>query len=181
MKKFVRFLPVLFTVIVTTSCIFSPTTPTPVPNPTPTPTILIATPTPLGADALAPIDVEEQLVTNLYERAGPSVVHITTRVVTMNFFFGPTASEGTGSGFVWDEDGHIVTNYHVIQNAESVEVKFSDDVTVPAQVVGVDPPNDLAVLRVDLPAEQLYPLELGDSEWGNGPLPLATPLVWIGR
>lgn len=136
---------------------------TAVPEPTPTPIILIATPTPLPDSMLAPIDVEEQLVTNLYERVGPSVVHITTRVVTMDFFFGPAASEDTGSGFVYDKEGHIITNYHVIQNAESIEVGLSDALTVPARVVGVDPPNDLAVLKVDVPPEQLFPLELGSS------------------
>jgi S1-C subfamily serine protease len=113
---------------------------------------------------LAPIDVEEALVTNLYERVGPSVVHITTRVVTMSFFFGPSASEGTGSGFVWDRDGHIVTNYHVIENAESIEVKLSDDEVVQARVVGADPQNDLAVLQIDVPADALNPLTPGASD-----------------
>ncbi|MCB8944810.1 MAG: trypsin-like peptidase domain-containing protein [Ardenticatenaceae bacterium] len=134
------------------------------PAPTTTPIILIATPTPLGEDILEPIDVEEQLITNLYERVGPSVVHITSRVITMNFFFGPTASEGTGSGFIYDTDGHIVTNNHVVENADSLEVKLSDDITVPAQVVGVDPPNDLAVIQIDVPEDYaLVPLELGKT------------------
>lgn len=134
------------------------------PAPTQTPFIIVVTPTPLPDALLTPIDVEEQLVTNLYERVGPSVVHITARVVTMSFFFGPMPSEGTGSGFVYDKVGHILTNYHVIEGAESLEVKFSDEVSVPARVVGVDPPNDLAVLQVDLPPEQLIPLELGAAE-----------------
>lgn len=138
-------------------------TATAVPEPTATPVVLIATPTPLPENALAPIDIEEQLITNLYERVGPSVVHITSRIVTMDFFFGPTAAEGTGSGFVYDTAGHIVTNYHVVQNADSIEVGLSDALTIPAQVVGVDPPNDLAVLKIDVPAEELHPLELGSS------------------
>lgn len=138
-------------------------TATAVPEPTATPVVLIATPTPLPENALAPIDIEEQLITNLYERVGPSVVHITSRIVTMDFFFGPTAAEGTGSGFVYDTAGHIVTNYHVVQNADSIEVGLSDALTIPAQVVGVDPPNDLAVLKIDVPAEDLHPLELGSS------------------
>lgn len=134
------------------------------PAATATPIILVATPTPLGDDVLAPIDIEEQLVTNLYERVGPSVVHITARLVTMSFFFGPTASEGTGSGFFYDEEGHIVTNYHVVEGADSLEVKLADDMTVPAQVIGVDPPNDLAVIKIDVPAEyRLVPLELGEA------------------
>ncbi len=137
--------------------------PTAVPQPTQTPVILIATPTPLSDVALAPIDIEEELVTNLYERAGPSVVHITSQVITMNFFFGPSASEGTGSGFVFDEAGHIVTNYHVIENAESIEVRFSNDVSLPAKVVGADPANDLAVLALEGTIPPIAPLELGDS------------------
>jgi S1-C subfamily serine protease len=136
----------------------------PTPAPSPTPIVIIATPTPLPDEMLAPIDVEEALVTNLYERVGPSVVHITTRVVTMSFFFGPSASEGTGSGFVWDRDGHIVTNYHVIENAESIEVKLSDDEVVQARVVGADPQNDLAVLQIDVPADALNPLTPGASD-----------------
>lgn len=139
-----------------------PTTPTAAA--TSTPVILIATPTPLGDDVLAPIDIEEQLITNLYERTAPSVVHITARVVTMDFFYGPLASEGTGSGFVLDKEGHIVTNNHVVADAESLEVLFSDETQVSAQVVGTDPANDLAVIQVDLPPEQLFPLALGTSE-----------------
>jgi S1-C subfamily serine protease len=136
--------------------------PTAVP-PMPTPIIIVATPTPLSAADLAPIDIEEELITNLYDRVGPSVVHITAQVITMDFFFGPSASEGTGSGFVFDDAGHIVTNYHVIEDAESIEVKFSDDVMIPARVVGIDPPNDLAVLAIDSPGQMIPPLELGNS------------------
>ncbi|MCA9936274.1 MAG: trypsin-like peptidase domain-containing protein [Ardenticatenaceae bacterium] len=139
------------------------TTPTAAPAPTATPLILVATPTPLSDDVLAPLDVEEQLITNLYERVGPSVVHVTARVVTMNFFFGPQSSEGTGSGFVYDTEGHIITNNHVVENAESLEVTFSDDTSLPAEVVGIDPANDLAVLKVDLPPEHLFPISLGSS------------------
>lgn len=131
--------------------------------PTATPIIIVATPTPLSALDLAPIDIEEELVTNLYERVGPSVVHITAQVITMNFFFGPSASEGTGSGFIYDAEGHIVTNYHVIEDAESIEVKFSDEVTIPARVIGTDPANDLAVLALDEAMPAVAPLALGES------------------
>jgi S1-C subfamily serine protease len=137
---------------------FSPTV-----GPTASPSLSVATPTPLSEADLAPIDIEERLVTNLYERVGPSVVHITAQIVTMDFFFGPMASEGTGSGFVWDELGHIVTNYHVVEGAETVVVIFSDETQVPAAVVGVDPRNDLAVLRVDPAAADLHPVALGSS------------------
>jgi len=113
---------------------------------------------------LRPLDVEEQLITNLYERVGPSVVHIASRVVTMDFFFGPMASEGTGSGFVWDDQGHIVTNYHVIADADRIEVIFSDESQAEAEVVGIDPRNDLAVLRVDPSTTRLQPVQLATAE-----------------
>ena len=131
---------------------------------TPTPIIIVATPTPLADADLLPIDIEEQLITNLYERVGPSVVHVASEIVTVDFFFGPMASEGTGSGFVWDDAGHIVTNYHVIEDASRIEVIFSDESQVEAEVVGVDPRNDLAVLRVDPAATALQPLALGAAE-----------------
>jgi len=144
---------------------FATDTATPTASPaTPTPIIIVATPTPLADADLLPIDIEEQLITNLYERVGPSVVHVASEIVTVDFFFGPMASEGTGSGFVWDDAGHIVTNYHVIEDASRIEVIFSDDSQVEAEVVGVDPRNDLAVLRVDPAATALQPLALGAAE-----------------
>ncbi|HZD11153.1 MAG TPA: trypsin-like peptidase domain-containing protein [Candidatus Binatia bacterium] len=125
--------------------------------------VQVATPTRLPDELMAPVDVEEDLITNLYERVGPGVVHITSRVTTMNFFFGAVPSEGTGSGFILDSEGHIVTNNHVVEGADSIVVTLADGTTEDATVVGVDPPNDLALLRIDVPAEELAPVELGDS------------------
>ncbi|MER3469514.1 MAG: 2-alkenal reductase, partial [Thermoflexus sp.] len=71
--------------------------------------------------------------------------------------------EGTGSGFVWDCQGHIVTNNHVVEGAERIEVVFADGTTVPAEQVGADAYNDLAVIRVRVPREKLAPVALGDS------------------
>ena len=128
-------------------------------------------PTPASAMAVAAeIDgggyfnaVEAQTI-DIYEKAGPSVVHITSRVITLDFFGGLTPSEGTGSGFVFDKKGHIVTNYHVIEGAESIEVTLMDETVAEAEVVGVDPLNDLAVIRVDVGPEKLHPLELEEKE-----------------
>lgn len=128
-----------------------------------TPIIIVATPTPLSSADMAPIDIEEELITNLYRRVSPAVVHISARIITMNFFFGPSASEGTGSGFVIDEAGHIVTNNHVIEGAESIEVIFFDETTTPARVVGTDPLNDLAILLPDQIPPGVVPVELGDT------------------
>ncbi len=121
------------------------------------------TPTRLPDEFMVPVDVEEDLITNLYERVSPAVVHITSRVTSMNFFFGAVPSEGTGSGFILDSQGHVVTNFHVIEGADSIAVTLSNEATVQATIVGVDPPNDLALLRIDVPPEQLTPVELGDS------------------
>ena len=121
------------------------------------------TPTLLPEDFMAAVDVEEALITNLYERVGPAVVHITSRVTAMNFFFGAIPSEGTGSGFILDDEGHIVTNYHVIEGAYSIAVTLADESTLQATIVGVDPANDLALLRVESPQGALTAVELGDS------------------
>jgi S1-C subfamily serine protease len=96
----------------------------------------------LADDELATID--------LFEMAQPSVVFIATAgqavdPFTRNVFAVP---RGTGSGFVWDERGHIVTNYHVLEGAAAATVRFADGSPVPARLVGVDPRNDLAVLRI---------------------------------
>jgi len=69
-----------------------------------------------------------------------------------------------GSGFVWDQNGHIVTNNHVISGADKIEVTFSDGTTVPATLVGADPDSDLAVLKVDVSADKLHPVQMADSK-----------------
>ena len=108
----------------------------------------------------------------IYRDAAPGVVQITAKseVVTPAdpFFnpFGPTVQteEALGSGFVIDKAGHIVTNYHVIAGAKSVQVSFSNNESMKASVVGSDPTTDLAVLRVNAGARALTPLQLGDSD-----------------
>ena len=108
-------------------------------------------------------DFAEARVIRAYQRVAPSVVSITTQVVRYSFFDVYT-QEGTGSGFVLDEQGHILTNYHVIEGAERVEVGFGDEAGVAARLVGTDPRNDLAVLKVEVEPELLHPVELGDSD-----------------
>jgi S1-C subfamily serine protease len=109
------------------------------------------------------VDIEEQLVIQVYERVNPVVVNVTSRVYTYDAFYNIVPQEGTGSGFIYDREGHIVTNFHVVEGAEEVEVTLADETKLPAQVVGVDPSNDLAVLKADVPPEALHPAELGDS------------------
>jgi S1-C subfamily serine protease len=107
---------------------------------------------------------QEELVVEIYQRVSPSVVNITSTVITEDFFFRPVPQQGTGSGFVIDQQGHILTNHHVIEGATSIEVTFSDDTVVPATVIGTDPSVDLAVVKVNVPTEKLMPVPLGDSE-----------------
>jgi S1-C subfamily serine protease len=101
-----------------------------------------------------PVDQEEQLLIDLYERISPSVVHI---AVTAGL------AGGTGSGFVLDQEGHIVTNNHVVAGAERIVVGLADGTTAEAELVGADADSDLAVIQVELPADHLRPVELGDS------------------
>ncbi len=136
-----------------------------------TPTAPTTSPTAASSQSVAtapassptPSAPEEQLVVAIYERVNPSVVNITSRAVTQDFFFGSVPQEGTGSGFVLDKGGHIITNYHVIEGASEIDVTFSDETIVTARVVGTDPSVDLAVLQVEMPPEKLVPVELGES------------------
>ena len=109
---------------------------------------------------------DENSTISLFRRASPSVVNITVLAVrrdvfTLNLLQIP---EGTGSGFVWDDQGHIVTNFHVIQNADVAQVTLANHSTWRARRVGVAPDQDLAVLRIEAPKERLKPIPLGTSD-----------------
>ncbi len=107
---------------------------------------------------------DEQVNVLVYEAVNRSVVNITTRNVKVdNFFLRAVPEEGTGSGVVIDQAGHIVTNYHVIENVREVSVTLFNGESYDATFVGADPINDIAVIRVEAPAEFLQPVRLGDS------------------
>ena len=112
---------------------------------------------PLVADELANIDV--------FKKSSPSVVHITSLGVEQDMFSANVqqVARGTGTGFVWDNAGHIVTNFHVIQGANGVRVTLADQSTFDAKLVGAFPDRDLAVLRVEAPKEKLPPIAVGTS------------------
>jgi len=112
-------------------------------------------------------------INQIYRRSAPGVVQVTaTSVVapTGSFFGTPFGTpdqqvqRAEGSGFVWDKSGHIVTNYHVVEGARSVEVSFSNKDTLKAKIVGTDPSTDIAVLKVDAHSRALTPLTLGNSD-----------------
>jgi S1-C subfamily serine protease len=133
------------------------------PTVAPTPIILVVTPTPLPPEVVLAAAADEQVLIDMYARVSPAVVHITSRVIVRNFFYGEVPQEGTGSGFVIDTQGHIITNNHVVENAEKVTVTLSDDTAADATVVGTDPSTDVAVLKIDVSSDKLHPVELGTS------------------
>ncbi len=138
-------------------------TPAAVPQPTPVVVVVVATPTPGPLPPLESADSLDARRIAVYERVAPAVVNITTQVLRTSFFWGTIPEEGSGSGFLWDTDGHIVTNYHVVSGAQRIEVSFGEGMNMPATVVGTDPTNDLAVLKVDSIPEGVVPVEVGTS------------------
>ncbi|MBI5761287.1 MAG: trypsin-like peptidase domain-containing protein [Planctomycetales bacterium] len=127
----------------------------------------ITPPTPLpggaGAGFVDQLTAEEQVNIAVYENVNRSVVNITTKSVRGDGFFFELSAEGAGSGNVLDKTGHILTNYHVVEDAKQVSVTLFDGKSYDAKFVGGDPINDVAVIRVDAPAESLFPVVFGDS------------------
>jgi S1-C subfamily serine protease len=107
------------------------------------------------------LDSEEQNNILVYRKNLPSVVNITSKAVTFDFFYGLVPQEGQGSGFIIDKEGHVLTNYHVIADARQVEVTMHNRKKFRATVVGTDVTHDLAVIKIDAP--NLTPAVLGDS------------------
>ncbi len=132
----------------------------------------------------AGLDIAERRVVDVYQQVAPSVVSLTTQVLRRNFFFEVVPEEGAGSGFVLDTQGHILTNYHVIEGAQEIDVSFSDETVVSGTVVGVDPRNDIAVVRVDAPPELLLPIDFGASaalKVGQRAIAIGNPFGQFGR
>ncbi len=117
------------------------------------PTFLADVPLP-GAQSPS-LAEESELQVALYERVSPGVVSIQV---------GTASGGGQGSGFVYDKDGHIITNFHVVDGANNLEVNFPSGFKTLAKVVGTDSDSDIAVIKVTAPPEELYPLPLGDSD-----------------
>ena len=115
-------------------------------------------------------------VAEIYERSAKAVVEITTSARQETPFGGEGTQQAQGSGFVYDDEGHVITNQHVVAGATSAKVTFSDGSSYDAEVVGTDPSTDLAVLKVDAPASALEPLALADS----GELAVGEGVVAIG-
>jgi S1-C subfamily serine protease len=112
-----------------------------------------------------PLSSAERTVIDVFERASPSVVFITTVQHVRDFFSRNVmrVPQGTGSGFIWDERGHVVTNFHVIRGAQEALITLADQRSYPATLVGASPEHDLAVLNIDVPFDGPPPLPLGTS------------------
>ncbi len=106
---------------------------------------------------------DEQARIELVSRVSRSVVHVTSQTIPDVSMRATDIQQGTGSGFVWNKDGHVVTNFHVVQNANRVIVTLGGTSSYLARVVGVDPDHDLAVLKIDAPDDELEPVEIGRS------------------
>ena len=145
-----------------------------------TTTVVETSPAPAAA---APAVADGRLsISDIYDRAAPGVVQITsTSRPPADDLGAPSTPSGSeqalGSGFVLDKAGHIITNYHVIEGADTIEVSFSNQDTLTAKLVGTDPSTDLAVLRVETSSRSLRPLELGDSDIVR----VGDPVIAIGN
>ena len=106
-------------------------------------------------------DAEELNNISVYKRLLPSVVNVTSTTVQMNFFYGPVPAQGQGSGFILDRQGHIATNYHVIADAQNIEVQTWDKHRYKASIIGKDPRHDIALLQINAP--NLQPVLLSQS------------------
>jgi S1-C subfamily serine protease len=114
------------------------------------------------AQAAPAYDAEEQNNIGIYKRVLPSVVNITSKSLVYNFFFEPVPQQGQGSGFILDKSGHVLTNYHVVANANrGIKVQLSNKRSYSATVIGTDKIHDLALLQIDAPG--LQPVTLADS------------------
>jgi len=108
------------------------------------------------------LDSEEQNNVEVYHKVIPSVVNITSRTMTYDFFYGPVPEQGQGSGFIIDKEGHVLTNYHVVGDSSQVEVTLHNKKTYKAVVIGRDRGHDLAVVQIKAP--EVTPAVLGDSK-----------------
>jgi S1-C subfamily serine protease len=117
-----------------------------------------------GSPALAsPLTEDESRTVNIYRQVSPAVANIITQAVEYDFFMNAVPVEGAGSGFVIDPKGYVLTNYHVVEGAEKIEVALGDRNHYPAKFIGADERNDVALLKIDPKGAMLTAVPLGDS------------------
>ena len=140
---------------------------------------LSATPPPVPPVSAASRTEDERNTISVFRSAAASTVFVTQTRVVEDYFAG-TLQEvpaGSGSGFVWDEQGHVVTNFHVVEGARTVTVTFHDQQTFEAKVIGLEPRKDIAVLKVEAPAKLLVPVPVGKG----GQLEVGQKTIAIGN
>ena len=125
---------------------------------------------PLGSPNLSPVAArdaglteDESINVRIYRQASPAVANILTKTTEYDFFMDPVPVEGAGSGFIIDPRGYILTNYHVVEGAQSIEVVLGDRSRHPAKYIGADQRNDVALIKIDPKGKQLATLKLGES------------------
>jgi S1-C subfamily serine protease len=123
-----------------------------------------------GSNSATPVSQRDAVLTDdesinvrIYHQASPAVANILTKATEYDFFMDPVPVEGAGSGFVIDARGYILTNYHVVEGAQSIEVVLGDQSRYPAKFIGADQSNDVALLKIDPKGKNLAALMLGDS------------------
>ncbi|MBN2389944.1 MAG: trypsin-like peptidase domain-containing protein [Anaerolineae bacterium] len=162
-RKLYVFLSVLLLLATSLGCLALQTLTPPAATP-PVEATTSAPPTPWivvpSGDAITELETQVEAV---YAAVGDAVVNISITSVGYDFFFEAVPSEGSGSGFVYDTEGHIVTNYHVIENAQDIQVTFADGVAFTGTVIGSDSTYDLAVIEIDAGDYPLHPISLGNS------------------
>ncbi len=136
------------------------------------------------APATVEMTSEEQTNIAVYQNANPSVVNISTKTIAIDhFFLMQRQAEGSGSGAVLDQSGHILTNFHVVDGARSIDVTLASNQTFAATLIGHDKEHDIAVLKIDAPPEELKPMNLGRSDQlrvGQRVFVLGNPFGWEG-
>ncbi len=118
----------------------------------------------LSVEQAFPITEDEKNNIAVYEKVADGVVNVTSTAIQMDFFFKAFPSQGSGSGSIIDTKGYILTNYHVVANAQKLEVTLGDGSKWPAKLVGSDPDSDLAVIKIEAPKEKLKVIPMGDSK-----------------
>jgi len=113
-----------------------------------------------------PLEAEESHTIQIFERTAPSVVYIVNSALMRQLFSRNVyeVPQGAGSGFVWNEEGYVVTNFHVVYNADSLTVVLADQTQHEARVVGADPDHDLAVVQIQVGKGKLLPIAVGSSQ-----------------
>ncbi|WP_433937431.1 S1C family serine protease [Sorangium cellulosum] len=153
---------------------------TKVPDAPPTPSTIDVLPPPVPPPSKGALIEDERNTISVFREVAPATVFVTQKRLVVDRFWG-TAVEvpaGSGSGFVWDADGHIVTNFHVVDNAQSLIVRLQGEKTFPARVVGVEPRKDIAVLKIDAPKEMLKPIQVAPL---REPLEVGQKAIAIGN